>query len=122
MRRFWRLGVVLLAAVASGTFMLIASSSAQTPPSFTIPSFTIPSLPPPPTMPPFTFPTTTPPPTMPPQTVTTSSPPPTMPPTTIDFDDTRLDQRIEDIIDQLEQFGDAFNEVINELREIQNEF
>jgi hypothetical protein len=122
MRRFWRLGVVLLAAAVSGAVMLMSTSSAQIPSPPSVPNFTFPTLPSPPTMPPFTTRPTSPPPTMPPQTSTSLSSPPTMPPTTIDFDDDRLDDRIEGIIDQLERFGEQFADVIQELREIQNEF
>jgi ABC-type transporter Mla subunit MlaD len=43
-----------------------------------------------------------------------------MPPSTISTKN--ADQLIENIIDQLEGFGDEFNEVIQELRELQDRF
>jgi hypothetical protein len=42
-----------------------------------------------------------------------------MPPVTIG---NRADDLIEDIIGRLEEFGDQFNEIVEELRELQNEF
>jgi hypothetical protein len=61
---------------------------------------------PPPTSPPFTSP----PPTI---------PPPTIPPPTISSD---LDAQISAFIDQLEQFGDTFQDAIDQLRDLQNRF
>jgi hypothetical protein len=137
MRRFWRVGVLLAAVVAAGVITLMPSSGAQVspPPGFTIPSFpppptlppfTFPSIPPPPTMPPLTQPPPTqPPPTMPPPTQPPptqpppTSPPPTQPPVTLSRN---IDQQIENIIDQLEQFGDQFQDAINELRALQATF
>lgn len=122
MRRVLRL-VVGVAAVAGTVWFLMQSSGAQIPPLPSFPSFTLPSFPsiptttPPPTMPP---PTTTPPPTMPPPTTATTTPPPTMPPTTIGRPD--IDAEIENLIDRLEQFGDVFAEIIEELQALQARF
>ena len=120
MRRYRRMTVPFLGAVVLGLALLMPSSDAQFPeiPDFTIPTFTVPV---PPTMPPIgTTTTTSPPPTMPPSTSPPStSPPPTMPPTTISSD---FDAEIEDIIDQLEEFGDRFAEILEELRDLQARF
>ena len=108
--------VLVLAGLAN-------SGRAQLPPPPTMPPFPNPSisLPPPPTMPPpGGSSTTSPPPNMPPPSSSTTSPPPTMPPPTIDTDP--IERGIEGIIDQLEQFGDQFAEIIEELREIQERF
>ena len=80
-------------------------------PSFTLPPFTQPTFPPKPTFPTIT---TTPPPTMPPPTTT---PPPTMPPTSIPQHELPpvIQRQIEDLIDQLSQFGDDFSDAIAEL-------
>jgi hypothetical protein len=127
MRRRFERGLALvvggIAAIAVFGPSLTASGQVPPPPTrppdFTFPS--LPSLPPPPTMPPFTRPTftippppTMPPPTMPPQMTT---PPPTMPPPTrpsVTLPSV-VDQAIQDVIDQLEQFGDVFADVIEDL-------
>jgi hypothetical protein len=121
------LAVVIGGVAAIGIFGPSLSASGQIPPpptrppfSFTIPSFTTPTftIPPPPTMPPPTMPPpTSPPPTMPPPT---SSPPPTMPPPTrpsVTLPPSAEDA-IEDVIATLEEFGDRFNELIDELQDL----
>jgi hypothetical protein len=116
----WTLALTIAGLAAIGVFGPSLSASGQLPPPPTRPpDFTFPSLPPPPTMPPFTRPTFTlpPPPTMPP---VSTIPPPTMPPpsrpsVTLPPE---ANQAIEDVIDQLEQFGDRFQELIDELQEL----
>jgi hypothetical protein len=100
----------------------------------TMPPFTVPTvLPPtiaPPTMPPFpTMPTFPEPPTMPPITSppsTISRPtivPPTIPPvTTPPSASGRVDSEIQSVIDDLADFGDRFQEVIDDLRAMQGSF
>ena len=108
-----------------GIFGPSLSAGGQVPPPPTRPpDFTFPSIPPPPTRPAFTFTIpsfTIPPPTMPPQT---TSPPPTMPPPTRSPNTLppSADQAIEDVIDQLEEFGDVFAEVIDELQALLEAF
>ena len=120
----WTVALAIAGLVAIGVFGPSLSASGQVPPPPTRPpDFTFPSLPPPPTMPPFTRPTFTlpPPPTMPPPT---STPPPTMPPPTRPSATLppEAEQAIEDVIDQLEQFGDAFDELIDSLRNLLGTF
>jgi hypothetical protein len=65
-------------------------------------------------MPPISSPPpTSPPPTRPPSTSPPTIPPPTLPP----FSSGNNDQ-IQSLIDQLAQFGDTFQDVINELRSL----
>ncbi len=125
----WKRRVVaLVAAGVGGAGLLMSTAGAQTGPPTTVPSFTIPDFPdftiPDFTIPDFTIPTlpstTTPPPTMPPPTTATTTPPPTMPPTTIGRPD--IDAEIENLIDRLEQFGDVFAEIIEELQALQARF
>ena len=115
--RSWRIAIGLLLAGIVGLVML-SPSSAQIPPPPTLPPFTFPTFPPIPTLPPPTMPppTTTPPPTMPPPTTT---PPPTMPPGSLP---SGVDQLIDDIIDQLDDFGSRFQDVIQDLRDLQSRF
>jgi hypothetical protein len=113
----WTVALTIAGLTAIGVLGPSLSASGQVPPPPTRPpDFTFPSLPPPPTMPPFTRPTFTlpPPPTMPPPT---STPPPTMPPPTRPSATLppEAEQAIEDVIDQLEQFGDVFADVIEDL-------
>ena len=133
----WKRRAVVLLAVGAGTAgLMMSSAGAQTPPT-TIPTFTLPTFPdfpdfptiptftiPPPTMPPPTSSTTSPPPTMPPPTATTTTPPPTMPPITIPPitlpPDTEA--QIEDVIQRLEEFGETFAELIEELQGILDAF
>jgi hypothetical protein len=136
--RGWRVAIGSLLVVTGGMLML-PSSSAQIPPIPTLPPFTFPTftIPPPPTLPPPTLPpfpsSTSPPPTMPPPTTTppptmpppTTTPPPTMPPPTsppTSIGGPNIDQLIVDIIDQLEQFGDRFQDIIDQLLDLQSQF
>ena len=116
----WKRRVVaLVVAGVGGAGFLMSSAGAQTTPptsvpsipDFSIPDFSIPhfTIPTPPTT------TTSPPPTMPPPTTTSTSPPPTMPPTSITIPD-EAQEMIEDVLSQLEQFGDDFSQIIDELR------
>ena len=111
------LALVIGGLAVVGIFGPSLSASGQVPPPPTRPpDFTFPSIPRPPTRPPFTTPTFTvpPPPTMPPRT---SMPPPTMPPPTRPSVTlpSAAEQAIQDVIGQLEQFGDVFADVIEEL-------
>ena len=90
----WKRRLTALVAALGAVGMLMSSAEAReprdrdnlTPPTFS-PGSSV-------TFPP--FPTTTPPPTMPPNT---------LPPS--------VDDRVEDIIDTLEEFGDTFREIID---------
>jgi hypothetical protein len=90
----WKRRLTALVAALGAVGMLMSSAEAReprdrdnlTPPTFS-PGSSV-------TFPP--FPTTTPPPTMPPNT---------LPPS--------VDDRVEDIIDTLEEFGDTFQEIID---------
>jgi hypothetical protein len=139
----WKRRLVFLVAVAAGSAgLMMSSASAQVPPGFELPELEFPEFPefpgfpfpspstsppptgPPPTMPPPTSPTTSPPPpTMPPPTTSppSSSPPPTMPPTTIDVGDS-VDEFVENLIDQLEQTGEDFEELVDTIQDILNSF
>ena len=122
----WALALTIGGLAAIGTFGPSLPASGQIPPPPTMPPFTTPSIPPPPTRPPFTRPTFTvpPPPTMPPQTTSPTSPPPTMPPPTrppVTLPPA-AEQAIQNVIDTLEQFGDQFAELIDELRALAGAF
>ena len=92
----WALALMIGGLVAIGAFGPSLSASGQ--------------IPPPPTMPPQTTSPTSPRPTMPPPT----RPPVTLPPA--------AEQAIENVIDTLEQFGDQFAELIDELRALADAF
>ncbi len=128
----WKRRLVGLVAAGAGTAaLLIPSAGAQIPPPPTMPPFSIPDVGefpefpefptfpsftvPPPTMPPPSTSTTAAPPTMPPQTTSTSSPPPTMPPTTVTIP-ADIQQLVEDAISRVEQFGEEFSQIVEELR------
>jgi hypothetical protein len=135
--RVWKRRVVALVAVSAGSAgLLMSSAGAQTGPPTSVPTFSIPdpgefpefpefptfptfTVPtmPPPTMPPSTSSTTSPPPTKPPSTSATTSPPPTMPPTTIGLP-TETEEQIEDAISRIEQFGEEFSQIVEDLRAI----
>ena len=116
--------VALVAAGMGGAGLLMSSAGAQTTPPTSVPSipdFSIPDF----SIPDFTIPTpptttTSPPPTMPPSTTTSTSPPPTMPPTSITVPDITIPDEarelIEDVISQLEQLGDDFSQIVDDLR------
>ena len=129
--QIWKRRLLGLVAAGAGTAaLLVPSAGAQIPPPPTMPpidfpdfpefppfpTFTVPSTPPPPTMPPPTSSTTSPPPTMPPQTTTSLSPPPTMPPTTSVTIPNETEDLIEDAISRVEQFGEEFAQLVDELR------
>ena len=126
----WTVAFVIAGLAAIGVLGPSVSASGQVPPpptlppDFTFPTF--PSIPPPPTMPPFTRPTFPPPPTMPPPTrpPPTSTPPPTMPPPTRPSVTlpSSAQQAIQDVIDQLEEFGDVFADVIEDLQALLDSF
>ena len=122
----WTLALTIAGLVAIGVFGPSLSASGQVPPPPTMPPFTSPTftLPPPPTMPPLTRPTFTvpTPPTRPPTTPPTpptSVTPPTMAPVTLPPE---AEQAIQDVIDTLEQFGDRFAELIDDLRALADAF
>jgi hypothetical protein len=122
----WKRRVVVLLAVGAGSAgLMMSSAGAQTSPPTSIPTFTIPDFPDfpdftVPTFPPFPTIPTIPPPTMPPtSTPPTSTPPPTMPPITIPPD---VESDFEDIISRIEEFGDDFSELVDEIRNILDSF
>jgi hypothetical protein len=122
MRRFRRLKGLVLVGGLLGLLVSTSSTGAQLlPPPPTRPPLNRPSLPPRPTLT-ITVPSTTPPPTMPPPTTTT--PPPTSPPLTSPppTSDPRVDDAIDDAIRRLEEFGDLFAEIIQELQEMRDRF
>ena len=119
----WKRRLTVLAAALGAVWMLMSTAEARerdrddgpTIPSisFTLPSF--PTTTPPPTMPPPATSTTTPPPTMPPPNSSTTTPPPTMPPTSLPPPSLPPDVEdlIEDVISELEEFGDEFQDIID---------
>lgn len=119
MRKRTLRGIVVTAVGGFALFAVVTSGEAQSfpPPPTLPPNFTLPTFPPPPTMPVITttppptmpVPTSTPPPTMPPPT---STPPPTMPP--LGSDDLR--DLIDKTINELDDFGSRFQNLINALR------
>ena len=129
----WKRRVLVVVAGGIGSAgLLMSSAGAQTTPptsapTFTTPTFTIPefpefpTFPPPPTMPPPTSSTTSPPPTMPPSSSSTSTPPPTMPLTTITIPPA-TEQLIESALARVEEFGDEFSGLIEEIRGLLNAF
>lgn len=134
MQAWMRRAVVVAAIGATGAGLMITSSAgAQIPPPPTLPpGFTLPTFPPPPTLPPFPTippptmppptqpPPTQPPPTMPPFTQPTS-PPPTLPPfpNVSPPSNSQINQDIQSLINDLGQFGDRFQDAINDLKALQ---
>jgi hypothetical protein len=54
---------------------------------------------------------------MPPSSTSTTSPPPTMPPTTITIP-SDIEEQIADAISRIEEFGEEFSQIVDELRAI----
>ncbi len=117
-RRFWRLALTLVAILAIGGWQM-ATSSAQTRPErpqrseAAAQGIEVPSIPEPPTRPPFTV------------TIPSIPEPPTMPPSTsrpgIELSDD-MQSLIEDVIGDLEEFGETFARTIQELEDLLADF